>query len=258
MSVYGADFAELYDVFHREKPYDDEAVFIDTLLRAEAVGPSERILDIACGTGSHAIRLARRGWAVLAVDRSTEMLRVAEEKAKDLPVRFFQRDMQHLELPEHGFDAAICLFDSIGYALTNEGIARTLTGIRRHLRPGGLFLVEFWHAPAMVRGFDPIRVRDWKVFDGSITRTSTTTLDVARQVARVTYRVDRTSKAGRHAMWTEEHENRFFLVQEMALFLHSAGFTPIHFLAGFDVAGSIELDTWHVLGLARATSSVPR
>ena len=256
-SVYGGAFAELYDLFHGGKPYGAEVAFVDSLLRAEAAGPSERLLDIACGTGNHATGLARMGWAVLGVDRSPEMLQIAEAKAEGLPVRFMQRDMQDLEIPESGFDAAICLFDSIGYAVTNEAIARTLAGIRRNVRPDGLFLVEFWHAPAMVRGFDPVRVREWQVDDGSITRTSTTALDVTRQVAHISYRVDRSTAAGQIAVWNEEHENRFFLIQEMALFLRNADFAPLRFFAGFDAAEAIDLDTWHVLGLARATKSVP-
>jgi SAM-dependent methyltransferase len=252
MSVYAGNFAALYDLFHGEKPYDAEAAFVDRILRAEADGPSERMLDIACGTGQHAIRFADRGWAVLGVDQSDEMLRVARERGAARRVEFLRADMRDLHLAQSGFDAAVCLFDSIGYAVTNDAIVGTLAGIRRHLRPRGLLVVEFWHAAAMVRAYDPVRAREWVTPQGSIERVSRTSLDVERQLARVHYDVLERTSSGREATWSEDHVNRYFLVQEMDLLLRNAGLEPIRFLAGFDESAAIDAETWHVVALARA------
>jgi ubiquinone/menaquinone biosynthesis C-methylase UbiE len=257
MSIYGDKFADLYDLFHSEKPYESEAAFVDRLLRAEATGPSERLLDVASGTGKHALYFANHGWTVHAVDQSADMLRVARERASGAHIRFTQADMRDLALPEAGFDAVVCLFDSIGYALTNDAIGRTLAGIRRHLRPKGLFVVEFWHAAPMIRAFEPVRVREWETARASILRISRTSLDVARQLARVTYAVYDLKTDGRFETWTEEHENRYFLVQEMDLLLREAGLEPVKFFAGFDDGAAIDEETWHVVGLARAGFQAP-
>jgi SAM-dependent methyltransferase len=258
VSVYGGDFANFYDLFHSDKPYDVEVEFLDLLLRENASGPSNRLLDLACGTGQHAVRLARRGWDVTGVDQSHEMLRKARDRSPGQNVQFLQQDMRDLELPITEFDAAVCLFDSIGYVVTNEAVAETLAGVRRHLRHGGLFVVEFWHAPPMLSSFDPVRVREWQTRDGVVLRTSRTKLDVVSQVARVEYDVYYLRSDGTYDRWTEVHENRFFLVQEMDLFLRSAGLEPLRWFAGYEADKQIDESTWHVLCLAQAVGGQQR
>ena len=70
------------------------------------------------------------------------------------------------------FDAVICLFDAIGYVQTNAKISDVFHGVHKHLRPNGLFIFEFWHAAAMLRHYDPIRVRRWPTDDGLVLRIS--------------------------------------------------------------------------------------
>mgnify|MGYP003694340987 CR=1 FL=1 len=83
----------------------------------------------------------------------------------------------------------VCLFDSIGYVATNEKISQVLRGVHRQLRDGGLFIFEFWHGAAMLRGYDPLRVRRFETPQGELLRISETRLDCARQVSHVTYHI---------------------------------------------------------------------
>jgi ubiquinone/menaquinone biosynthesis C-methylase UbiE len=251
VSVYAGDYAQLYDLFYADKPYDGEAAFVDQILREHAIGPSRRLLDVACGTGQHSVRLAERGWEVLGVDQSMDMLRAAEDRSGSSSATFVQQDMRALALPRSDFDAAVCLFDSIGYGVTNEAIVATLSGIRRHLRRDGLFVVEFWHAPPMLREHEPVRVRQWETDTGTVVRISRTALDVVAQLARVEYAVYQLTPDGRYRHTREVHENRYFLVQEMQLLLRVSGFEPLRWMAGFDRTTPISEGTWHVLVLAR-------
>lgn len=255
MSVYAGEYAQLYDLFYADKPYDEEASFIDQLLREHATGPSHRLLDVACGTGQHSVRLAAHGWDVVGVDQSQDMLRVAEERSGESAVTFVQQDMRTLDLPFASFDAAVCLFDSIGYGATNDAIVATLSGIHRHLRPDGLFAFEFWHAPPMLNEHEPVRVRQWETGNGLVLRISETTLDVVAQLARVAYSVYQLRADGSYRYSSEVHENRYFLVQEMGLLLHLAGFEPLRWLAGFHGTAPIDRSTWHVVALARAVGA---
>jgi ubiquinone/menaquinone biosynthesis C-methylase UbiE len=257
--AYDTDFASLYDVFYGDKPYDEEASFIHGLLREHGVQPPGRLLDVACGTGQHAVRFANAGWTVVGVDRSAAMLAGARARAGGGDVRFEQQDMTTLNLGGEPFDVATCLFDSIGYAITNERVAATLNGIRRLLRPDGLFVVEFWHAAAMLTSYDPRRERTWNIENGAIRRVSQTALDVTRQVARVDYIVERLDGNGTIVgTATELHENRFFLTQEMGLFLSEAGFEVVDWYGGFDREKPIDQSTWHLLALARAGGDTSR
>lgn len=101
-----------------------------------------RVLDVACGTGRHAVLLARRGASVLGVDASPEYLRAARSAARDLPTaRFVRGDMRRIPLVGE-FDAAINLWTSFGYFARPEDDLRVLRGVARALKPGGLFLID--------------------------------------------------------------------------------------------------------------------
>ena len=253
MSAYRARYAELYDVFYADKPYAQEAEFVHRCLQAHRVGSVQRILELACGTGSHALALGQFGYQIVATDESEDMLSCARRKASQAAsqVDFRRQDMRALDLAGERFDATICLFDSIGYVETNEGLVDTLCGVHRHLRPEGLFVFDFWHAAAMLRSYDPVRVRRWAVPEGELLRISETRLEPATQVARVTYTIYNPHPDGTFGCVSETHVNRFFLVQEMAGWLSMCGFTPFRWCAGYGDDEEITEDTWHVVAVAR-------
>jgi SAM-dependent methyltransferase len=251
--AYTGRHAQLYDLFYRDKPYEQEAAFVDDALRRAADGPIASVLELACGTGSHALALARKGYRVEGVDSSEDMLAQARSKAVAAGVAadFRAQDMRGLPTPGQPFDAVVCLFDSIGYVATNEGLEQALEGVHRSLRPGGLFLFEFWHAPAMLRNYDPVRVRTWSTAAGEVLRIAETTLDCQKQLARVRYRILELGRDGKYSRFEETQVNRYFMVQEMAAWLASAGLDPLHWYAGFQADEPITEETWHVVALAR-------
>ena len=53
---------------------------------------------------------------------------------------------------------------------TNEALEKVFRGVHKHLRNDGLFIFEFWHAAAMLRHYDPVRIRRWKQDDSLILR----------------------------------------------------------------------------------------
>jgi SAM-dependent methyltransferase len=253
MSSYIGRHAELYDIFYSEKPYGAEAAFVDECLRSNSAGKAHRVLELACGTGRHAVELEKLGYDLLATDYSADLLEVARERARHhgSRVTFEQHDMRALDVAEESFDAAICLFDAIGYVQTNEGVAATLNRVHRALRPGGLFLFEFWHAAAMLRSFEPCRVREWRLKDRTIVRMSQTVLIPAQQLARVTYRVHELCDDGTFRQLEEAQLNRYFLLQEMVYFLTSASFELVAAFDGFTPKREIDETTWHIVAIAR-------
>ena len=118
------------------------AAEVKFLWKALGLKRGSRVLDIPCGTGRHAVRLARRGASVLGVDITPEYLRAARRAARKLPnARFVRGDMRALP-PLGGFDAAINLWTSFGYFDDPADDLKTLRGVERALKPGGLFLID--------------------------------------------------------------------------------------------------------------------
>ncbi|HUI57110.1 MAG TPA: class I SAM-dependent methyltransferase [Bryobacteraceae bacterium] len=99
--------------------------------------------DLACGTGTTAVTLARRGIQMYAVDVSPVMCRLAREKAARarLPVRVLRADMRHFRLPE-GVDLITCEYDAVNHLPHRADLRMVAKSVARALRPGGYFLFD--------------------------------------------------------------------------------------------------------------------
>ena len=128
--------------------------------KALGLKKGSRVLDIPCGTGRHAVRLARRGASVLGVDITAAYLSEAKRAAGKLPnVRFVRGDMRRL--PYRGeFDAAINLWTSLGYFEKPSDDVKTLRAIAGALKPGGLFLIDTADITTIRRRFQS---RNWNL-----------------------------------------------------------------------------------------------
>ena len=197
--------------------------------------------------------LEQLGYEVSAIDSSRDMIGCAQRRGEKAAsgIEFRCGDMRSLEFAGASFDAAICLFDSLGYVRTNQAVGQVLDGLHRQLRDDGIFLFEFWHAAAMLRGYDPVRVRRWSTPDGQVVRISETTVDSAQQTCHVHYTVYELHNNGSYKTLNETQLNRFFLVQEMANLLTASGFEPLKWFAGFTDDELINADTWHVVAVAK-------
>ena len=99
--------------------------------------------DLACGTGTTAVLLARRGIRMFGVDLSPAMCRLARAKARQrhLPVQVLHGDMRDFRLPER-VDLVLCEFDALNHVPRKEDLARVAHAVSRSLRPGGHFYFD--------------------------------------------------------------------------------------------------------------------
>jgi SAM-dependent methyltransferase len=202
--------------------------------------------------------MEKYGYQIIASDYSTDMLTQARKKAQKMGSRidFRQQDMRTLDVPERPFDAIICLFDSIGYVSTNENIEAVLKNVQTHLITGGLFIFEFWHAGAMIRSYDPLRIRRWQTPEGEILRISETSIDYQKQLCHVAYSIYELKKNGSYNQLHETQTNRFFLLKEMESFLKNSGLMLLKWFSGFQNNELINDETWHVVALAQKQGEV--
>ena len=223
MSCYEA-LAASYDGLTRDIPYEKYLRFFKSLLKQYGVKP-KTVLDLACGTGSLSVLLAKSGYAVLGVDRSEDMLTVAAEKAMELEENqpfFVAQPMQRLRLPQPG-DACVCALDSINYVTKPQDVQKTFCRIYESLRPGGLFVFDI-NTPYKLESLDGQVFLDetedsycvWRTFFSEKTKICTYQVDLFRLQADGTWERD-----------YEEHRERAWSAEELTAFLTDAGFEKI-------------------------------
>lgn len=138
--------ADYYDLLHEDVDYEAECRLLERVFARFLPRPCASVLDLGCGTGSHALLLARRGYQVAGIDASPGMLRVARAKARGRRNPAFRRaDMRSFDFGRT-FDAAICMDGAFTHLLTDRDIVRHLRTVRRHLAPGGVYAFEFAQA----------------------------------------------------------------------------------------------------------------
>ena len=141
MSSY-QQLAGAYDELTWDVGYEKRADFLEKLFRRSRI-PVHTVLDLACGTGSMTWLLAGRGYELIAVDGSQEMLAAAREKnaPAEVPPLFLHQSMPRLDL--YGtVDAAICCLDSLNYLTNPRDVQRTFQRLHLFISPGGLLTFD--------------------------------------------------------------------------------------------------------------------
>jgi SAM-dependent methyltransferase len=136
-----SEIARTYD----SKLVDTPLIDFDLKFAEQFFGPSGSLLDLGCGTGRLLVPFARRGFSVLGVDLSAEMLKAAAEKARSagLPVPLIRASLVELNfLKDQSFDYAACLFSTLGMVSGRDNRLQALNHVRRILKPGGRFLLH--------------------------------------------------------------------------------------------------------------------
>ncbi len=135
-------FAEVYDEIMDNIPYESWAEAIEKVLRQYGIA-SGHICELGCGTGSVTELLAKRGYQMVGVDMSMEMLQQAMEKRMQsgLDINYVLQDMRQLEL-HRPVDAIISVCDSMNYLVTEEDLLQAFQKVRQYLTREGLFLFD--------------------------------------------------------------------------------------------------------------------
>lgn len=136
---------KIYDEIYKAtgKDYIAEASKVHQLIQKYSSTDGKSLLDVACGTGAHAGPLSKY-YKAEGLDLDPDMLKVAHKKYPK--IRFHHGDMASFDLGRQ-FDFITCLFSSIGYVKTKSNLRKAIQTMSKHLRPGGVLLVEPWFTP---------------------------------------------------------------------------------------------------------------
>lgn len=139
-----------YHILYKERDEEEAAFFVDRLVEHLHVKKGERILDLACGKGRHAIQLHRKGFDVTGVDLSLNNIREAKEHESE-GLRFDVHDMRHVYDRAGTFDKVLNLFSSFGYFKTEGENFRVIKAAAEQLRSGGQLVIDFMNAQKTLR-----------------------------------------------------------------------------------------------------------
>lgn len=219
---YGA-YASVYDLQGQSRWSERMVAFLTDLLPRYDSTP-RRVLDLACGTGTAALRFAAQGYEVVGIDGSAPMLAVARQKAteENAAVRFVQQDMRAFSLPEP-VDLVTCFYDSLNYLTDPADLVRTFGCMRHALAPAGLAVFDMntraglaagWNGTCWVQEIGEtyfIQQAEWNAETAIATMTLTCFARLGLDYRR----------------FEEVHTERGYTLDEITAALEAAGLTPL-------------------------------
>ena len=138
MEAY-TEFANVYEKFMDNVPYEKWCEAICEILRSHGIEDG-LVLDLGCGTGTMTRLLREKGYDMIGVDNSAEMLEIAREHPDD-GILYLQQDMREFEL--YGtVRAAVSVCDSMNYILSEEDLEQVFACVNNYLDPEGIFVFD--------------------------------------------------------------------------------------------------------------------
>jgi SAM-dependent methyltransferase len=142
-----------YPLLYSHRDPEEARRFLSALLNRLEVAPGASILDLACGSGRHSIYLAGQGFLVTGLDLSESSIQRAMSHQSE-KLSFVRADMRTFELHKD-FDLILNLFTSFGYFDLEEDNQLVVRRIASHLKPHGLFVLDFLHTGWLKRTLVP-------------------------------------------------------------------------------------------------------
>tara|TARA_B100001142_G_C14119959_1_gene572614 strand:- start:36 stop:779 length:744 start_codon:yes stop_codon:yes gene_type:complete len=241
--IFGEIYANIYDEIYNAKNYVEECDILEQIFKNKRNVTS--ILDLGCGTGNHAAELATRGYKVIGLDQSDQMIKVAIGKNLE-GCSFQQSDIRAFDLKQ-SFDVVILMFNVVGYLLDKNSLIALFSTARQHLAKGGLLIYDFWYAPA-VRYSPPIKSGSRRAkAELKIHRNTIGELDLKNNLIRINCELKR-GPIEVH----ETHNVRYFDLDELRSLMLQTYFEKINFSIFGDIEQAPNKNTWQAMAWSKA------
>ncbi len=277
--------ASAYDRFNADVDYEAWADFIEAAFDRFLPAPPCLVLDLACGTGRMTFPLLDRGYDMIGVDASADMLAIAQEKTSErrnhlwdhifdrivnepdgvdpedatqeilsMPSPLFlEQDMRNFEL-FGTVDATVCCLDSFNYLCGDGDLAASLACIYLYLAPGGLLIFDvnspykFEH----IYGHNAYILEDETAEGRSIFCGWQNEYDPKTRLCRFYLSLFSEDKDGRYTRSDEEQCERCYPEAELRAALDAAGFDLCGIFADFQFSPiTPETERWHIVARTR-------
>ena len=224
-------YAQYYDLLYKDKDYRTETDYILSLIKKYQPETS-KILEFGAGSGIHGRILANQGYKVLGIEKSQQMIDLGlsstQGKNKNNSFSCIQGDCTSTILGDD-FDAVISLFHVLSYQTSNEEVLAMLKNAHRQLKPGGIFIFDYWYAPAVWCTSPTLRVKRASSQQLAITRIAEPECFREQNIVHVNYQTFVEDLKSNHISEIKEtHKMRAFETDEIKKFASQTGFTLLH------------------------------
>ena len=228
-------YSRYYDLLYRDKDYAGEVQYLRNVLVRQGIMQGD-LLDFGSGTGKHGSLLAGMGYRVHGIERSAEMV----ARAFECPgFTCEQGDICTVRLGRT-YDAVLSLFHVISYQTTNADVLSVFSRAEEHVKPGGLFVFDFWYSPAVYAQRPEVRVKRLADEHVDVTRIAEPFIHPNENRVDVNYTIYARDKVtGKIDVMQETHPMRHFSLLEIDLLCGVSGFERIgaeEFLTGKTVS----------------------
>ena len=225
-------YAQYYDLLYKDKDYQKETEYILSLLK-KYHPESEKILEFGSGSGIHGRLLANAGLKVSGIERSQQMidLGLSTRKKGDIQNTNFsctKGDCTSIFIGDY-FDAVISIFHVLSYQTSDEKVIAMLKNAHRQMNQGGIFIFDYWYAPAVWHIGPTLRVKRVSNNQLAITRIAEPKYFREQNIVQVNYQTFVEDLTSSHISEIKEtHEMRAFETDEIEEFAYQTGFTLLH------------------------------
>lgn len=223
MNIFN-DLGEDWEAIVNARDTKRETDFIQNALPKKGV-----TLDLCCGTGRHSIILRKRGWTIIGLDLSKNLLAIAKQNMKNERVEFplVRADMRHFPFRNQVFDAVICMFTSFGYLPSESEDMKSFKEVRRTLRKDGKFLLDVANKDHVIKIF---KEKEWAEFEPFyMLEKRSLNLQTSRLMSQWTI-----IRKGTKEVRSLQHNVRLYTLQTLKQMLSQAGLKVKEVYGGYD------------------------
>lgn len=134
------EYSRYYDLIYSNRDYKTLAKYIKKIIKKNKKTKGKEFLEVACGTGKY-LEYFKKDFNCTGLDINKDMLKIAKKKFPR--IKFVKGNMISFNLNKK-FDVVACLFSSIGYVKTYSNLKKTIRTFFKHLKPGGVLIIEPW------------------------------------------------------------------------------------------------------------------
>jgi len=227
-------YSQYYDLLYEEKKYDQEVEYVHNLIHNYTFENANKLLDLGSGTGKHGKLFADKGYTVLGIERSKEMVAVAN-KEKDKDFNSIQGNIVDFSLNKK-FDVVTALFHVISYINNNQDLDYVFNNVHSHLNKGGVFIFDVWFSPAVFTQKPETRIKRLQNKDIEVVRIAEPVVHHQKNVVDVNYQLYiKNLDSNQIEEFQETHPMRHFSIPEIEHFAEINNFQVLkteEFLTG--------------------------